>query len=864
MTDRTQSSPTAGGTGGSADGGGTPVARTAGGALAAVPTPPPATPAPRRTPRRRPATGSAASVAGPFRVVTANVQSFPVNAMSLAEALDDLRRNAADGDVVLLQEIAARYKTLVQMAFPAADWVVYYGRSDNSTPIAFRRALFAKVEGRVDLLHPAVRHLHFRRYMTYLRLRARDRRFEFHVTNLHMVAGAFNGVDEPDQALRLEEWNDGIARHRRFVEGLVETGLPVVGGGDYNRQLRGHPSLGTEIAGKPVSYAVDGGSIDLLWFVDGDELAWGVRSTRLYPGRHAKNPQRNSDHGMRRATVTLAGSPSAAPVPAAPPGRAQPAPQRATAPPRPATRHPAPPRPRPPRPREERPMPGPYELTTFGDGNPKRVDWKTRAALEEAERRLGYPLTIVQGSYNRGGVSASAGTHDGGGVVDLLAWDWQRKVRVLRSIGFAAWYRPPVRGLWGAHIHAVLIDHGRLAPVAARQVTAYRAGRDGLRSNLVDRSWRPSPIPVFHYPPKRPPAAPDRPEHVRRPTVPADAAAYPRKRTLDGVDTSHHQGGRIDLKAAQAAGVRWWYLKATEGDSVTDATYRKRVRQARSAGIPVGAYHFARPDPGDAQKEARFFLAHTDIRAGDMLPMLDLESLEGMSLAEVTTWTGRWVQTVTRDLRRRGLEARPIIYTPFDLGSGFGCLLWVARYSNDFRAPRIPRPWRRAAIWQHSDGRYGPVKSVPGFGPVDVNAVHPEIPLSALRVKRVRTAARPAPPPVVPPPPPEEAPVRIEPTDLPAVPEPALPAAEPAVEPAVEPAEAPAEGRAVEPVDDGAVASGPEPDETPLPEPTDAPADVPAEPPADLDLLVDLAVARSQLQTAAQQIAAALERLPER
>ena len=408
-----------------------------------------------------------------------------------------------------------------------------------------------------------------------------------------------------------------------------------------------------------------------------------------------------------------------------------------------------------------------------------------------------------------------------------------------------------MRGLWGAHIHAVLIDHGKLAPVAARQVTAYRAGRDGLRSNLVDRSWRPSPVPVFHYPPKRAPAAPGRPEPVRRPAPHADAAAYPRKRTLDGVDTSHHQGGRIDLKAAQAAGVRWWYLKATEGDSVTDATYRKRVRQARSAGIPVGAYHFARPDPGDARKEARFFLEHSDIRAGDMLPMLDLESLEGMSLAEVTTWTGRWVQTVTRDLRRRGLDARPIIYTPFDLGSGFGCLLWVARYSNDFRAPRIPRPWRRAAIWQHSDGRYGPVKSVPGFGPVDVNAVHPEIPLSALRVKRVRTAATPTPPPVVPPPPPEEAPVRIEPTDLPVVPEPALPAAEPT-------------GPTVEPADDEAVVSGPESVEPPLPAPTEAPADVPVDVPPDLDLLVDLAVARSQLQTAAQQIAAALERLPER
>lgn len=171
------------------------------------------------------------------------------------------------------------------------------------------------------------------------------------------------------------------------------------------------------------------------------------------------------------------------------------------------------------------------------------------------------------------------------------------------------------------------------------------------------------------------------------------------------------------------------------------------MRQARDAGIPVGAYHFARPDPGDAAEEAAFFLRHSDIRAGDMLPMLDLESLEGMSLSAVTTWTGTWVATVTRELARKGLTAKPIIYTPFDLGNGFGCLLWVARYSDDFRPPRIPKPWTKAAIWQHSDGRYGPVKHVPGFGPVDVNALHPDVPLSALRIRptRRRKATRPRP-----------------------------------------------------------------------------------------------------------------------
>ena len=44
----------------------------------------------------------------------------------------------------------------------------------------------------------------------------------------------------------------------------------------------------------------------------------------------------------------------------------------------------------------------------------------------------------------------------------------------------------------------------------------------------------------------------------------------------------------------------------------------------------------------------------------------------------------------------------------------------------------------RAAIWQHSDGKFGPIKDVPGFGHVDVNALHPEVPLSALRLRPPR------------------------------------------------------------------------------------------------------------------------------
>lgn len=152
----------------------------------------------------------------------------------------------------------------------------------------------------------------------------------------------------------------------------------------------------------------------------------------------------------------------------------------------------------------------PYAITAH-DG--KRVDEITHQALLAAEKELGYELTIVQGSYNGGKVSASAGTHDGGGVVDLAPWDAERKVRVLRSIGFAAWHRPKIEGLWGSHIHAVLIGNRRLSDSANRQVQAYLAGRNGLANNGPDDGPREFTDRRFVWPP--PPPAPTRVSRAR-------------------------------------------------------------------------------------------------------------------------------------------------------------------------------------------------------------------------------------------------------------------------------------------------------------------------------------------------------------
>lgn len=121
-------------------------------------------------------------------------------------------------------------------------------------------------------------------------------------------------------------------------------------------------------------------------------------------------------------------------------------------------------------------------------GDPVNV--RTMNMLNEAEARCGFQLTIVQGK-NPGGVTASAGTHDGWGVVDIRLRDFsdaQRAKVVLqaRTVGFAAWERTPLQGFDSYHCHAVAVGDPGVSPAAARQIVDYKRGLNGLASHGRD------------------------------------------------------------------------------------------------------------------------------------------------------------------------------------------------------------------------------------------------------------------------------------------------------------------------------------------------------------------------------------------
>lgn len=137
------------------------------------------------------------------------------------------------------------------------------------------------------------------------------------------------------------------------------------------------------------------------------------------------------------------------------------------------------------------------------DVNGMTLNQRTLSMLAHAQELYGGEIeitghAITQGSYTDG-VSASFGTHSGGGAVDLsvlrrgtyeVLWeDIPPLLYALRAAGFAAWLREYGELFDGSpiHIHAIAIGDAELPPAAQEQLTGeagYFRGFTGLPVEL--------------------------------------------------------------------------------------------------------------------------------------------------------------------------------------------------------------------------------------------------------------------------------------------------------------------------------------------------------------------------------------------
>ena len=174
-----------------------------------------------------------------------------------------------------------------------------------------------------------------------------------------------------------------------------------------------------------------------------------------------------------------------------------------------------------------------------------------------------------------------------------------------------------------------------------------------------------------------------------------------------GIDVSGWQR-TISWKAIKEAGVEFGFVKATEGTGYANPTYERHCKGARRHGIPVGAYHFARPDADDGPiAEADHFLEVAAPQAGDLLPVLDFEH-PGLGPRKLARWAKDWLKRVEKRIGQP-----PILYTYSAFwtstvanAAGFSRYpLWLANYgADDGRVHQVRRvgDWPSVAVHQYT------------------------------------------------------------------------------------------------------------------------------------------------------------------
>ena len=192
--------------------------------------------------------------------------------------------------------------------------------------------------------------------------------------------------------------------------------------------------------------------------------------------------------------------------------------------------------------------------------------------------------------------------------------------------------------------------------------------------------------------------------------------------TTAGIDVSYYQGD-ISWPRVRRAGVRFAFIRVSDGSTIEDTKFAANWSGAKQAGILRGAYQFFRPEE-DPIAQANLLVAALRVRgAGELPPVIDIEVTGGLPLAAVVANARLWIEHV-----RSQLGVEPIVYTNYGMFRWGGAeplagqLLWLAHYTES--CPSIPPPWRQWTFWQYTEN--GRVDGIDGAVDLDVFAGPPE------------------------------------------------------------------------------------------------------------------------------------------
>lgn len=182
------------------------------------------------------------------------------------------------------------------------------------------------------------------------------------------------------------------------------------------------------------------------------------------------------------------------------------------------------------------------------------------------------------------------------------------------------------------------------------------------------------------------------------------------RNTQQGIDVSHYQGYIDWDEVASDKNISYVYIKASEGALLQDDRYAYNVREARRAGLLVGAYHFFRANV-DLNQQLRNMTSMIRPEDVDLVPIIDVEHTGGSSSAALRRKLERFLEMVEEYYGKR-----PMLYTFLNfynkhfVGSSLDRYpLMIAYYQDD--APELHDDGVYA-IWQYTS--HGSVDGIRG------------------------------------------------------------------------------------------------------------------------------------------------------
>lgn len=184
-----------------------------------------------------------------------------------------------------------------------------------------------------------------------------------------------------------------------------------------------------------------------------------------------------------------------------------------------------------------------------------------------------------------------------------------------------------------------------------------------------------------------------------------------REREFEGIDVSHWEG-TIDFRRVRRAGIRFVYIKSSEGSSYVDPDFERNYREARKNQLKVGFYHYVTArSVEEGRAEARFFARVIRQKRYEGCPVMDFESFGSLTRERINEIALAFLEEL-----REATGKRVAIYSDennaantFD-GRLTEYPLWIAKYGGS--RPELRNGWRSWAGWQYTDS--GRVRGIDG------------------------------------------------------------------------------------------------------------------------------------------------------